>query len=180
MTVTAAKFTVEDHHHLIETGILEGRPVELLQGLIVEMSPEDPIHVNRIDEIAEWFRRRIVESVRVQEAHPITLSDSEPEPDVALVVNQNYPDHHPYPEDIFLIIEVAHSSLGKDLNEKVAAYARAGITEYWLVDLLNGRVIAMRQPQGGGYQSTQELTTGEIFPLHFPNLSVPVTVLLGN
>jgi Uma2 family endonuclease len=178
MAVTVAKFTVEDYHHLIETGVLEGRSVELLEGLILEMSPEGPIHVNRIRQIAKFFRAALSDD-EVSEAHPITLPNSEPEPDIAIIVPQEYPNRHPSSQDILLIIEVAYSSLSKDLNEKAAAYAGAEIVEYWLVDLFNLKVVIMRQPQSGSYQVTQELTVGMISPLQFPNLNVPVALLLG-
>jgi Uma2 family endonuclease len=180
MTITLAKFTLEEYHHLVNTGVMVGRTVELLEGLIVEMAPEGPEHSDSIRESANWFRTNLGEQAKVSEAHPVTLSQSEPEPDIALVVNQRYRDRHPAAQEIFLIVEVAYSSLEKDLNEKVSVYASAGIPEYWLVDLLNGRVIVMRQPQGDRYQWTEEYTSGTLCPIHFPDVNVPVALLLGN
>jgi Uma2 family endonuclease len=180
MTVTLAKFTVDEYHHLIATGALTGRSVELLEGLIIEMAPEGPEHSDVIRESANWFRTHLGELAKVSEAHPITLSESEPEPDIALLVNQRYRDRHPTAQEILLIIEVAYSSLDKDLNEKRRAYANAEIPDYWLVDLLNHRVIVMRQPQADGYQSCQEYTTGYLCPLNFPELNVSVEFLLGS
>jgi Uma2 family endonuclease len=180
MTISLAKFTVEEYHHLVAAGVFEGRAVELLEELIVEMAPEGPEHSDSIRESADWFRSNLGDQAKVSETHPVTLPHSEPEPDIALVINQRYRDRHPDAQDIFLIIEVAYSSLSKDLSEKVSAYASAKIPEYWLVDLLNGRVIVMRQPEGDRYQLSQEYTTGNLSPLHFPNLSVPVALLLGN
>jgi Uma2 family endonuclease len=180
MTVTLAKFTVEEYHCLIATGALAGRSVELLEGLIVEMAPEGPEHSETIRESANWFRSQLGEQVKVSETHPITLPQSEPEPDIALVVNQRYREQHPTAQDIFLIIEVAYSSLEKDLNEKMKAYANANISEYWLIDLLNHRVMVMCQPEGDRYQINEEYTSGTICPLQFPNLNVSVDFLLGN
>ncbi len=188
MTITPAKFTVEEYHHLVAAALFEGRAVELLEGLIVEMLPEGPEHSDSIRESADWFRSNLANQAKVSETHPITLPNSEPEPDIALVINQRYRDglrpaysqRHPSAEDIFLIIEVAYSSLSKDLSEKVSAYANAKIPEYWLVDLLNQQVIVMRQPEGDRYQLSQEHTTGNLSPLHFPNLRIPVALLLGN
>lgn len=180
MTVTLAKFTVEEYHRLIASGGLIGRSVELLEGLIVEMAPEGPEHSDIIRETADWFRTHLGEQVKVSETHPITLDQSEPEPDIALVVNQRYRHRHPAPAEVLLLIEVADSSLGKDLNEKLNTYASAGITEYWLVDLRNRRVIVMRQPQDNRYQFSQEHTTGNICPLNFPDLNVSVAFLLGD
>jgi Uma2 family endonuclease len=180
MTITLAKFTVAEYHHLLATGVFEGRAVELLEGLIVEMSPEGPSHSDAIRESANWLRSNLGDQAKVSEAHPITLSRSEPEPDIALVVNQRYRDRHPDAQEIFLIVEIADASLEKDLGEKAITYASAGIPEYWLVDLRNGRVIVMCQPQDDRYQFSQEYTTGNLSPLHFPELSVPIALLLGN
>ncbi len=179
MAVTLAQFTVEDYHRLVASGVFEGRSVELLEGLIVEMAPESPGHSDSIRESADWFRSHLGAQVKVSESHPVTLTRSEPEPDIALVVNQRYRDRHPDAKDIFLIIDVDYSSLDKDLNEKVRAYASAEIPEYWLVDLLNNYVIVMRQPHADRYQQSQECTDGLISPLHFPDLSVPISLLLG-
>lgn len=179
MTITLARFTVAEYHHLVETGVFEGRAVELLEGFIVEMAPEGPGHSDSIRESADWLWANLHDRAKVSEAHPVTLPQSEPEPDIALVVNQRYRDRHPSVPDIFLLVEVANSSLEKDLNEKMRAYASAGIPEYWLVDLLNQRVIVMRQPQGDRYRLSQEYTTGTISPLQFPDVNVPVTLLLG-
>jgi Uma2 family endonuclease len=179
MTITLAKFTVEEYHRLVAMGALEGRSVELLEGLIIEMAPEGPEHSETIRESADWFRSCLGEQAKVSETHPITLSQSEPEPDIAIVVNQRYRERHPTAQDVFLLIEVAYSSLEKDLNEKMRAYANASIPEYWLIDLRNRRVVVMRQPEGDGYQSNQEYTSGTISPLNFPELKVPVAFLLG-
>jgi Uma2 family endonuclease len=180
MTLTLAKFTIGDYHRLVATGVFAGRSVELLEGLIVEMAPEGPEHSDSIRESADWLRANLGERAKVSEAHPVTLAQSEPEPDIAVVVNQRYRDRHPSTQDIFLIIEVAYSSLDKDYNEKLRTYAEAGIPEYWLVDLLNQRVMVMRQPQDNCYQSSEEYRAGAIQPLQFPELNVPVAVLLGN
>lgn len=180
MAVTLAKFSVADYHRLVTAGVLEGRAVELLDGLIVEMAPEGPAHSDVIRESADWFRSKLGDRAKVSESHPVTLTSSEPEPDIALIINQRYRDRHPCAEDIFLVLEVAYSSLAKDRNEKVRAYARAGIPEYWLVDLLNRRVIVLHQPKGDSYQYSQTYTSGTLSPLQFPDLKVPVPFLLGD
>jgi Uma2 family endonuclease len=87
MTITLAKFTVEEYHHLIAAGMFEGRAVELLEGLIVEMAPEGPEHSDSIRESADWLRSNLGDRAKVSETHPVTLPDSEPEPDIALVIN---------------------------------------------------------------------------------------------
>jgi Uma2 family endonuclease len=180
MSITIAKFTVSEYHQLVTTGLLEGRHVELLQGLITEMSPEGPIHSNTIRNVAEWFRQQLGNSILVSEAHPITLATSEPEPDIAIVIRQDYGDRHPSAQEVLLLIEIAYSSVDKDLNEKKEAYASAGIAEYWLVNLQAQEVVILRQPKNGDYLSQQTLPDGMIAPLRFPELMVPITVLLGS
>jgi Uma2 family endonuclease len=95
MTVTIAKFSVAEYHQLVETRVLEGRHVELIEGLITEMSPEGPIHSHTIRKVAEWIREQLGTVILVSEAHPITLTTSEPEPDIAIVIRQDYCDRHP-------------------------------------------------------------------------------------
>jgi Uma2 family endonuclease len=180
MSITIAKFTVDEYHQLVSAGLLEGRHVELLQGIITEMSPEGPIHSNTIQKVADWFRARLEMAALIREAHPITLATSEPEPDIAIVVRRDYGDRHPVVEEVLLLIEVAFSSVDKDLNEKKAAYANAGITDYWLVNLQAQEVVILRQPQNSDYLSQQILTVGSVAPLQFPELWVPISVLLGS
>jgi len=103
---TLVKWTVADYHRLIETGIFSNRRVELLQGEVVEMPPEEPIHSYVTEGGVHYLRSLLQGLAVVREAHPITLADSEPQPDVAIVQppRQRYLQHHPYPQDIFWLI----------------------------------------------------------------------------
>jgi Uma2 family endonuclease len=121
MTVTTAKWTLDDYHRMIEVGLLEGRHAELLNGEIIEMPPEGSEHAYLGDEIGRYLSRLLGDRARVREGHPITLpNDSEPEPDIAVVrtLGQIYRQHHPYAEDIFWLIEFSNTSLAKDLDAK--------------------------------------------------------------
>ncbi len=111
MTILA-KWSVEDYHLMIESGVLNNRSVELLEGEIIEMSPEGPLHSATNDNAAEYLRELLRGTARIREAHPITLISSEPEPDIAVVrlTNTNYTDRHPYPEDIYWLVEIAAES----------------------------------------------------------------------
>ena len=145
---TLYKWTVEDYHQIIESGVLEDKSVELLDGEIVTMSPEKPIHSSRIDTVADYLRDLLRGKAKIREAHPITLDNSEPEPDIAIVRfdDNNYASRHPYPQDIYWLVEVSNSTLVKaeqcglggfpheqlfqeDLEEKPITYARNGIAE---------------------------------------------------
>lgn len=179
---TLYKWTVEDYHRMIDSGVLEGKSVELLEGEIIAMSPEKPIHSSRIDTVADYLRDILHGVAKVREAHPITLDDSEPEPDLAVVRFEadNYANRHPYPQDIYWLVEVSNSTLSKDLEEKSIIYARNGIPEYWVIDLLHNKLWLFTNPQQNGYLNKQEITTGKINSGSFPNVSIEIDKLLLN
>ena len=179
---TLYKWTVEDYHRIIESGVLEGKSVELLQGKIVTMSPEKPIHSSRIDTVADYLRDRLQGIAKVREAHPVTLDNSEPEPDIAIVRLEadNYASSHPCPQDIYLLIEVSNNSLNRDLEEKSIINAQNDIVEYWVIDLPHNKLYRFTQPQQNGYADRQELVAGDINPVSFFSISVEVDKLLAN
>lgn len=174
------KWTVDDYHKMIEAGILCDRRVELLEGDIVEMSPEGPLHYFLSDEGADYLKELLKGKAEVRLDGPITLANSEPEPDIVVVKppKSRYRDRHPRADDIFWIIEVSNSTLLKDLNEKKQVYAAAEIQEYWVLDLQKEKLIVFRQPEGSEYLVKIEVTQGTICPLAFSNVEVSVTKLL--
>jgi Uma2 family endonuclease len=182
MNTTVAKFTVNEYHRIVQSGVLDDRRVELLNGLIVEMAPEGIPHAYYSDESGSYLERLLGDRVKVREGKPITLpNDSEPEPDIAVVkpLGAVYLQHHPYPEDIYWLIEYSNSSLAKDTTDKVKIYAAAGIPEYWVVDLKDKSLIVFREPVGETYQQMNRLTEGEIAPLAFPDVRISVRRLMS-
>ncbi len=182
MMLTTAKWTLEEYHSMIDAGILSGRKVELLKGEIVEMAPEGEPHAYSSDEAGEYLASLLGERAKIRQAKPITLpDDSEPEPDVAVVqrLGREYRDHHPYPENIFWLIEYSNTSLEKDLETKSKIYAGANIQEYWVVNLKKLYLVVFRQPLDGEYAAKQTLTTGIIHPLAFPKVSVSVNQIIN-
>lgn len=177
---TQVKWTVEDYHRMIEAGILDDRKVELLNGEICPMAPEGPPHSYFGGSLADQFRARLGNRALVRDAKPITLLDSEPEPDIAVVRGnwKTYRYRHPSAEDVFLLAEVSKSSLRKDLEIKRATYAAIEIKDYWILDLTNSQLIVFRDPKNADYCSEQRLQQGEISPLAFPDLSFSVSQLL--
>ncbi|NJN31823.1 MAG: Uma2 family endonuclease [Synechococcales cyanobacterium RM1_1_8] len=177
---TLVKWTVADYHRMIEAGILADRRVELLNGEIVEMPAEGAPHTSRVSEGANHFRALLADKAFIREAHPITLETSEPEPDIAIVQLpfEQYRDRHPYPSDIYWLIEISYATRAKDFGEKQQIYAAAGIPEYWILDLRNKELVVLREPAGDRYQHRQALTVGSIAPLAFPELAVDVSKLL--
>jgi Uma2 family endonuclease len=182
MTIVTAKWSLQDYHQMIETGILDERKVELVCGEIIEMSPEGAPHSSYCSEIGEYLRRLLGNRAKVREAHPITLpNNSEPEPDLAIVRNSStfYRDRHPYPEDIFWLVEIANSTLAKDLGMKRDLYADVGIAEYWVINLQASVLVVFRNLTTTGYQSTTSFMTGTISPLAFPDLAIDIQQLLA-
>ncbi len=182
MSITIAKWTIDQYHELIATGILDDRSVELLRGDIVEMPPEGMPHAVYCGRTVEYLRALLKDRATVREAHPITLpNDSEPEPDVAIVraPDTQYLTHHPYPEDIFWLIEYADSTLAKDLKIKQRIYAEAGVLEYWIVNLSASELIVFRGIGNNGYATDTRLTSGTIAPLSFPDIEVDVKRLFS-
>jgi Uma2 family endonuclease len=182
MTIVTAKWSIEDYHQIIATGLLNERKVELICGEIIEMSPEGAPHSSYCGEITEYLRKILGDRAKVREAHPITLpNNSEPEPDIAIVKTRStlYRDRHPYPEDIFWLIEIANSTLAKDVSIKKDLYANAGIEEYWVLNLAESVLVVFRDLTRSGYQSTTSFTSGMISPLAFPDISIDIQKLLA-
>jgi len=171
---TLAKWTVADYHRMVNTGILTGRRVELLAGEIFEMSPETPIHYTTAKRGAKFLENILAGKAEIRFNGPITLTDSEPEPDIVIVrlPESNYLERHPTAADIFWIIEVAHSSLKIDLELKARVYAGAGIPEYWVLDLAQRQVTVMRNPENHQYLDLVVITEGYLVSLAFPDIEI--------
>jgi Uma2 family endonuclease len=182
MSIVTAKWSLQDYHQMIETGLLDDRNVELLRGEIIEMSPEGAQHSFYGTEAGEYLRQLLGNRARIREAHPITLpNNSEPEPDIAIVRMPAalYRDRHPQISDIFWLIEVSNSTLVKDLSLKKDIYADAGINEYWVMNLQELVLIVFRDLATSGYQSETRFKSGTISPLAFPDLSIDIQKLFG-
>jgi Uma2 family endonuclease len=177
MTLVTYKWTTDRYHQAVEAGVFDDQPIELLQGEIVLIAPEGTPHTYFSDRISKVLQRLLGERVQIREGRPITLpNNSEPEPDIAIVqpLDAVYLDHHPYPENIFFVIEYSNATLTKDLGTKQLTYAEAGILEYWVVNLKDSQLIIFRHPTTNGYQTEMVLTNGTISPLAFPEVLIEV------
>ncbi|MER3399777.1 MAG: Uma2 family endonuclease [Thermoflexus sp.] len=186
MVVRVARrlFTVEDYHRMREAGILsEDDRVELIEGEILEMSPIGSRHAGTVARLVRIFSQRLGERAVVWPQNPIRLGVySEPQPDVALLRPREdfYEAEHPGPGDVWLVVEVADRSVEGDRGVKAPLYGRAGIPEFWLVDLAAGVVEVYREPGVEGYRSVRRLGPGEtLAPLAFPDCVLPVEEILG-
>ena len=182
MTITLAKWTVDEYHSMIQAGLLDNRRVELIKGEIVEMPPEGEAHAYFSSEAEEYLREILKGKATIRGAKPITLRDnSESEPDIAIVqpLGREYLAHHPYPENIFWLIEYSNTSLEKDLNIKTRIYAEAGINEYWVVNLKRRQLIVFREPQDNEYLTRSTYSEGVICPLSFADISITVSSIIS-
>lgn len=180
MTLITAKWSLNDYHQMIESGLLAERSLELINGEIIEVSPEGVAHSFYCRGTAKYLRSILGNRAEVSEAHPITLpNDSEPEPDIAIVRTPDtlYQTRHPFPEDIFWLIEIANSTLAKDLGVKRDLYAQAGIPEYWVMNLQTSELVVFRDLIDNKYRSEICLNDGNISPLAFPDISIDISRL---
>jgi Uma2 family endonuclease len=181
MTVTAYKWSIDRYHQAIDLGILDDQSVELFRGEIIAMSPEGEAHAYFNTEVADYLRSLLGNNAKIRDAKPITLpNDSEPVPDIAIVqpLGALYLEHHPYPENIFWLIEFAKTTLQKDLGIKKELYATVGISEYWVVNLQAAQLHVFWDLIGGVYQQELILTSGFIQPQSFPNIMIDVQKIL--
>lgn len=142
-TLPLWRWSVEQYHEMVRSGIIaEDDPVELLDGWIVRKMTKSPLHRLATYLLRETLRRHIPEGWYVDSQEPVTLTASEPEPDVVLVRGdaRDYGDHHPGPGDVALVVEVSDSGLPRDRVFKKSLYAAAGVPVYWLVNLVDRRL----------------------------------------
>jgi Uma2 family endonuclease len=180
-----ARFTVAQYERMVDQGIIDDTDrVELLEGYVVLKMPGNPEHDGAVQGLADAFysRRPTGWCYRVQSA--IRLSDSEPQPDLAVVREPAaaYRKRHPEPADIGLLVEVSNTSLVRDTQDKVRMYAAAGIPAYWVVDVANRLVIAYRQPAAGGYAARDQYGPADAVPFELDGrrvADVPAAELLG-
>jgi Uma2 family endonuclease len=157
------RFTVNDYHRMVETGILqEDDRVELIDGEIIEMAPIGGRHVVCVSRLNRLLVRYVGDDAMVNIQSPVRLGDDEePEPDVAVVRARNYGNELPTATDVILLIEAADTSLAFDRGTKLPLYARAGIPEAWLIDLRAGAIERHTNPSRDGYGVALRVGLGE-------------------
>jgi len=167
--------TRDEYERLVSMGFFdEGEHVELLYGVLVRMTPQNPPHSSVVEELTETFVSKLIGRARVRIQLPFAASDdSEPEPDVAVVPLGDYTSKHP--REALLIVEVAHTSHRKDRNVKARLYAESGVPEYWLVDVPARAVEVYTGPRDGRYESVVTCSSDDhIVLVHFPDVSLAV------
>lgn len=166
-----------EYDRLVELGAFEDERLELLHGIIVAMSPQHAPHAWAVQCLTKLLVRALGDRGDVRVQLPFIASDdSEPEPDVAVVVLQDYSEEHP--SKALLIIEVADESIHRDLEIKPAIYAASGVADYWVVDIQKRCVHVHRDPVGSHYGAIEQLRDS-VSPLAFPDLAIRLADIVG-
>jgi len=163
---------------MVDLGFFAQERVELIDGLLVTMSPQGSRHANIVARLTTRLLPALLDRAEVRIQSPFAAGgDSEPEPDVAVVPVADYWRNHP--ANAFLIVEVADSTIAKDRLIKTRLYAKAGVAEYWIVDLEANAREVRRRPQGDGYLDVTHHGRGErLSLLEFPDVTVDTDQIL--
>lgn len=168
-----------EYDELVRLGLFEDERLELLGGVIVEMSPQGARHTEAVGRLNRRFMMLDYQGrarIRIQSSFALDDS-SEPEPDVALVPYADYSRQHP--SSALLVVEVADSSLRKDRQVKATLYAGRNVREYWIVNLVDDVIEVRCDPGPSGYRTLHTYRRGEtVTPLEFPDLVVAVDEIL--
>lgn len=170
------RLTVDDFYKISAVGILKEKDrVELIEGEIIDMAPIGSQHAETIDTLAYLIHKQIKEDAKLRIQNPLRLDQyNEPQPDLALVINQNYSSHHPGPQETMLVIEVADASLSYDLEIKTALYAQHNIPEVWVIDLNNCKIHVFQRPKSGEYEYKKALQRGTISSALVPSFVLDI------
>ncbi len=176
--------SVAEYHRMIEAGILdEDERVELLEGVIVSVSPQKRPHAYAIQRLVALCHGLLGARYGILSQLPIDLGDrSEPEPDVAIVALGEAASRSEHPHTALLVVEVAGDSLRKDRTVKASLYARHAIPEYWIVNLADECVEVQREPDPAAGRYRTALTFGrdqELRSTAVPDVSIGVDALFS-
>jgi Uma2 family endonuclease len=161
-------FTVDEYHRIAELGIFDDERVELLDGLIVEMTPIGTRHWRQHARIVGYLNELLKGRALVvgQGSFPLG-THNEPQPDITILapaLNEG-PPRVAQADEIFACVELADSSLAKDLGPKLRLYGRYGIADYLVVDLKANVLLRFRDPHELGYRACDRLTMNATFSL---------------
>ena len=164
-------FTRSEYHCIAEAGLFLHERVELLEGTIVTMSPQNSPHAGTVHRLLFVLSRILSTTAYTRVQAPIILNDwSEPEPDIAVCQPDplDYTRGHPQAHQVHLVIEVADTSLAYDRTQKARAYASSGIPEYWIVNLIDRRIEVLTVPNSATGRYDQEIRASEGEQLSLP------------
>jgi Uma2 family endonuclease len=177
-----------EYERLVELGVfMPGERLELIDGLLVVREPQGSRHAAAIRRVLAALRAALGDTWQIDSQLPVALDDdSEPEPDVAVVPRDPGAYRDAHPSHAVLIVEIAETSYRIDREYKASLYARAGIADYWIVDLVHDTLEVHREPEaspaalyGWRYRSVETLRPpATVTPFVAPGRSIPVAALL--
>ncbi|MGL4611723.1 MAG: Uma2 family endonuclease [Trueperaceae bacterium] len=180
VTPERKRFTLEEYYQMSFLG--EDDRVEFMNGEVITMSPIGRFHAACVKRLNFLLTQRLGVRAIVSAQDPLIVLDSEPIPDIVLLKFREdfYAAKAASAEDALLVIEVSDSTLNYDRTTKVALYAKADISEVWVIDLNGQRVWVYRQPAEDGYLSIRAYERGETLTLlAFPDITLTVNDILG-
>jgi Uma2 family endonuclease len=178
-TIDTRRWTREEYERLVEQGFFHPEDrLELVEGIIYEMTPQSSFHSTGIRFAESALRPVFVAGFDIRAQMPLALGfDSEPEPDIAVVLGTARDYLHSHPTSAVLIVEIADSSLLHDRKRKSRLYARAEIPEYWIMNVMDWCLEVYREPKGGVYRSHTVLRAGDTIS---PVLRSDATILIAD
>jgi Uma2 family endonuclease len=153
----------EIYDRMVEAGLLEGQPVELIDGLLIHMTPQGAEHAALVQRLTRWFATRS-ELLRVR--MPLAVPGGRPEPDLALA-ETTVREH---PSTALLVVEVAVSQQ-REAHAKLPGYAAAAIPEVWIVDVPSRSVDVFTDPAGREYRSRRTYSSRESLDVSVPGIA---------
>ena len=175
------KFTVDEFVRLAEVGILDSHDrIELLNGELIIMHAIGYRHGQAVTNLNTEFGEQARRRYKISPQNPVELEEySAPQPDITLVPLSRQNKRHPTPSEVFLIVEVADSSLQYDRGEKMRAYAAVGVREFWILNLEDDQLEIHRQPEGSAYRELLTIPAdGTASPLAFPDVSIALSDII--
>lgn len=175
-------WSIADYHQMIEAGILdEDDRVELWEGKIISKNRKSPIRASSIQRSSNFLLDLLGDRAEIRVQLPVILgNDSEPEPDLAVVKfdAHEYSFRHPEVADIYLLIEVADSTIAKDRKQKARIYAKNRVLEYWILDLQKRQVYVFRQPEENTYREELVLNSSDSIAMQaFPDVAITLDAM---
>jgi Uma2 family endonuclease len=184
---TIARLTLDEYYRMVDVAVFEpDRRIELIHGELREMSPIGDRHRDAVNVLNnDWamdLPHDVRKSITVQVQNPIRLpaQQSAPQPDMSWIARRPPRTPSGGADQVFLVLEVAETSLDVDRGEKAVLYAEADIPGYWVVNLIDDCLDVYREPRGGRYQSLTTYRAGdEVRPLLFPKCAFKVGLLFA-
>ena len=174
----AVRLTPAQYHRLYEMGVIPEKTV-LLSGILVKKMPKSPLHTWMVIFLQQWLGTIVNGGLHIRAEQPLTLSDSEPEPDLAVVTGDLNEYRYQHPSSAKLVIEVALNSEAMD-RQKAEIYAAAGVQEYWIVLPSSKAIAVYRSPSDGLYRECSEYgIDSPPAPLLAPDSVIPASELFA-